>query len=137
MSRPVLRYALLVLESPCGHGRGQLALRFARAALARGHRVTRVFFYSDGVLQADLQATPPQDEPDAVAQWRELALANGIELVVCIAAALRRGVLDEGERERYGRPAANLDPAFVLSGLGQLAEAALDCDRLVTFGGGA
>ncbi len=130
-----MRYALLVLAAPQSSAASQGALRFARAALARGHTVSRVFFYGEGVHNATALAVPPQDEVDTVAQWRDFALANGIELVVCIAAALRRGLLDEGERERYERTAANLDPAFVLSGLGQLAEAALESDRVITFGG--
>lgn len=130
-----MRYALLILEAPWSRGASHTALRFAQAALQRGHGISRVFFYGDGVHNGSALATPPQDEADLVAAWREFALANGIELVVCVAAALRRGVLDEGERDRYGKAAANLDPAFVLSGLGQLAAAALEADRILTFGG--
>lgn len=130
-----MRYALLVLEAPYARGASHGALRFARAVLARGHTVSRVFFYGDGVHNGSALAVPPQDEQDLVAGWRDFALANGIELVVCIAAGLRRGVLDENERDRYERAAANLDPAFVLSGLGQLAESALEADRIITFGG--
>ncbi|MCY1175138.1 putative sulfurtransferase DsrE [compost metagenome] len=55
--------------------------------------------------------------------------------VVCIAAALRRGVLNPEEARRYERPAANLAEGWELSGLGQLHEAAQMADRLVSFGG--
>ncbi len=130
-----MRYALLVLEAPGSHAASHTALRFARAALARGHRIQRVFFYSDGVHNGSALAVVPQDEPELGTEWRQFALTHGVELVVCIAAALRRGLLDETERDRYERSAANLDPAFVLSGLGQLAEATLDAERIVTFGG--
>ncbi len=130
-----MRYALLVLEAPHARGAGHGALRFARAAVARGHTISRVFFYGDGVHNGSALATPPQDEQDLVAAWHEFALTHGIELAVCVAAALRRGVLDEGERDRYARAAANLDPAFVLTGLGQLAAAVLETDRIITFGG--
>ena len=130
-----MRYALLVLEAPHARGASHGALRFARAAVDRGHTVHRVFFYGDGVHNGSSLATPPQDEQDLVGEWRNFALTNGIELAVCVAAALRRGVLDDNERDRYERAAANLDPAFVLTGLGQLAEAALEADRIVTFGG--
>lgn len=130
-----MRYALLVLEAPHTRGSSQAALRFARAAIARGHVVSRVFFYGDGVQAGSTLATPPQDETNPADAWRSFALAHNIELVACIASALRRGILDEGERQRYQRAAANLDPAFVLSGLGQLAEAALTTDRMITFGG--
>lgn len=130
-----MHYDLLVLDAPWSRQSAHTALRFARAAVSRGHRVSRVFFYADGVHAGSAITTPPQDETDVTQEWRELALAHGIELIVCIAAALRRGVLDTGERDRYEKAAANLDPAFVLSGLGQLAESALHADRLVTFGG--
>lgn len=130
-----MRYALLVLDAPWSRQSAHTALRFARAAIARGHAVTRVFFYADGVHAGSALASPPQDEQDTVAEWRKLALANGTELLVCIAAGLRRGILDTDEAARHEKPAANLDPAFVLTGLGQLADAALEADRLVTFGG--
>lgn len=132
-----MRYALLVLDAPDSRAAAGSALRFARAATARGHAVPRVFFYGDGVLAGNALSVPPQDETDLRAGWRAFAQANGTELVVCIAAALRRGVLDEGERGRYEKSAASLDPAFSLAGLGQLADAALGCDRLLTFGGPA
>lgn len=130
-----MRYTLLVLEAPHTRSSSLAALRFAQAAIARGHTVSPVFFYGDGVHAASALATPPQDETDPTAAWRHFALEHGIELVACIASALRRGLLDDNERQRYQRPAANLDPAFILSGLGQLATAALETDRTITFGG--
>ncbi len=129
-----MRYALLILDAPASRAAAASALRFARAAVARGHVVSRVFFYGDGVLIGSQLATPPQDEPDLRLAWRDFAQENRSELIICIAAALRRGVLDTHEQERYARPAANLDSAFTLAGLGQLADAALTCDRLLTFG---
>ncbi len=50
----------------------------------------------------------PQDEQDIAAQWRTFIEAHRLDAVVCIAAALRRGVLDEAEANRYQRPAVNL-----------------------------
>ena len=55
--------------------------------------------------------------------------------MVCIAAALRRGVLNAEEAQRYGTSAANLEAPWELSGLGQLHEAAQTADRLLCFGG--
>ena len=56
-------------------------------------------------------------------------------MVVCIAAALKRGILNQEEAERYEKPAHNLRDGFAISGLGQLVDAALMSDRLITFGG--
>ena len=55
--------------------------------------------------------------------WAKLAEEHKVDLVVCVAAALRRGIKDE-----------NLAAGFRISGLGQLVEAGIQADRLVTFG---
>ena len=96
--------------------------------------IYRVFFYHDGVYTGNGAIAPPQDEPDIRQMWSSLAAANQIELIVCIASALRRGVLDRTEADRYEKSNANLDSSFTISGLGQLIDAGLNADRLVTFG---
>ncbi|MDF5817939.1 sulfurtransferase complex subunit TusD [Pseudomonas aeruginosa] len=99
------------------------------------HEIVRLFFYQDGVHSASANVVSGQDEFDLPAAWRELVERNGLDAVVYIAAALRRGVLNAEEAERYGRPGANLGAPWELSGLGQLHEAAQSADRLVCFGG--
>ena len=111
------------------------ALRFAEAVLAGGHQINRLFFYQDAVSIASNSQVPAQDEFDLPAAWREFIERHQLEAVVCIAAALRRGLLDSQEAQRYGRPAATLASGYCLSGLGQLHEAAQQADRLVCFGG--
>lgn len=86
------------------------------------------------MLTGTLLANPPQDEPDLYRAWHELSDSHGVELVVCISACLRRGIVNESEAARYEKPSHNLAPGFVLSGLGQLVEAGLESDRLITFG---
>lgn len=111
------------------------ALLFAQAALAGGHEIVRLFFYQDGVYSASNSVVAPQDEQDIARQWREFVSAHQLDGVVCIAAALRRGVLNTEEATRYQRSAANLDAPWALSGLGQLHDAAQAADRLICFGG--
>jgi len=79
---------------------------------------------------------PPQDDRNIQKNWSELADKYKLDLVVCIAAAQRRGILDEGEAKRHGKGegAANIAPGFRISGLGQLIEAGIEADRLVVFG---
>lgn len=129
----VLRFALLVQGPPYGSEASAQALLFAQALLARGHRLSQVFFYQDGIYNANGYVSPASDEVDLVAQWRTLAVAQGIQLDVCVAAAQQRGVLDAAEAQDAGKTGHNLAAPFVLSGLGQLAEAALGADRLVQF----
>ena len=111
------------------------ALLFAQAALAGGHEIVRLFFYQDGVYNASNSLVTPQDEPDLARQWRDFVSEHQLDAVVCIAAALRRGVLDTAEAQRYQRSAINVDAPWELSGLGQLHDAVQDADRLICFGG--
>lgn len=95
----------------------------------------RLFFYQDGVHSASDNIVTPQDEPDLPAQWRTFVNEHQLDGVVCIAAALRRGVLNQEEAARYQRPAVNLSAPWELSGLGQLHDAVQAADRLICFGG--
>ncbi len=129
-----MRFAI-ALFAPGHAPSSRRALRFAQAALAGGHEITRLFFYQDGVHSAASNPVSPQDELDLPSEWREFVKSHQLDAVVCIAAALRRGVLNREEAERHGKPAANLDAPWELSGLGQLHEAAQMADRLISFGG--
>ena len=128
-----MRYSLLVQGPPYSRQASHSALRFARALLARGHELESVFFYHDGVYNAARLAAPPQDEPHLVDAWRALHDEYGTRLQVCIAAALRRGLLDEREASRHGKAGHSVEPPFELTGLGQLIDLGLGSDRLVTF----
>ncbi|MES2821833.1 MAG: sulfurtransferase complex subunit TusD [Pseudomonadota bacterium] len=125
----------IALFAPAHAPASRRALRFAQAALAGGHQIVRLFFYQDGVHSASANAVVGQDEVDITAQWRSFLQEQRLDGVVCIAAALRRGVLDTEEAQRYQRPAVNLGTGWELSGLGQLHEAAQQADRLICFGG--
>lgn len=129
-----MKFAIAVF-SPAHAPSSRRALRFAQAVLAGGHEIVRLFFYQDGVHSASANVVAPQDETDIAAQWRDFISEQQLDAVVCIAAALRRGVLNDEEANRYQRPAANLPAPWELSGLGQLHEAAQLADRLVCFGG--
>lgn len=127
-------FSVHVLAPPYSHQSNLTALQFCRAVLQQGHQLKRVFFSGDGVLSASRLGVPPQDEINLYQEWLTLHEEQGVELVVCISACLRRGMVNASEAERYQLPAANLDERFVVAGLGQLVDAALESDRLVTFG---
>lgn len=133
MASQGLTYALMVQGSPYSQQASHSALRFAEALPAQGHCVATVFFYHDGVYNAASMMTPPRDEPHLLERWRALHQAQQCELLVCVASAVRRGLLDEGEARRHGHPHPTLEAPFELTGLGQLMQAALHHDRLITF----
>ena len=129
-----MKFSILINEGPYTHQASDSAYQFAKAVLAKGHEIFRIFFYHDGVNNATRLTTPPQDDRNIVNRWSKLADEHKLDLVVCVAAAQRRGIVDEGEAKRNGKDATNLAPGFRISGLGQLIEAGIQSDRLVTFG---
>ncbi len=129
-----MKLAVLVNEGPYQHQAADSAYQFIQAALDSGHEVSRVFFYHDGVNNGSRLTTPPQDDRHIQKRWSVLAAEKNVDLVLCVAACQRRGLVDEGERDRNGKDATNIAEGFRISGLGQLIEAAIESDRLITFG---
>ncbi|MDB6062106.1 MAG: sulfurtransferase TusD [Verrucomicrobiaceae bacterium] len=127
-------FALMVLGAPASSQCPQTALTFARAAIDAGHRVLRVFFFHDGVHCGSNLLVPPADQHSVAMHWSELAAQQNIDLVVCVASALKRGIVDAAESRRYDKAANNLHAGFELSGLGQWVDACINADRVVTFG---
>ena len=118
-----MKFGILVNEGPFTHQASDSAYRFVLAALEKGHEIYRVFFYHDGVHNANKLSEPQSDDRDLVKLWSALGKEHELDLVVCVAAALRRGVKDD-----------ILADGFRISGLGQLIEAGVESDRLVVFG---
>ena len=129
-----MKYTIMVNEGPYQHQSADTALQFTRAALEKGHEIFRVFFYHDGVNNGTRLSVPPADDRLIQKSWSELAEKHGLDLVICIAAAQRRGIMDADEAKRQGMDANNIAPGFRISGLGQLVEGGIQSDRLVVFG---
>ncbi len=118
-----MKFGILVNEGPFQHQASDSAYLFTKAALEKGHEIYRVFFYYDGVNNANKLSEPQADDRDLVKLWSALAQEHKVDLVVCVAAALRRGIKDD-----------ILAPGFRISGLGQLIESGIVADRQITFG---
>jgi tRNA 2-thiouridine synthesizing protein D len=118
-----MKIGVLVNEGPFTHQASDSAYHFTKAAIEKGHDVMRVFFYYDGVNNANKLSEPQSDDRNLVKMWGELANEHNLDLVVCVAAALRRGIKDE-----------ILADGFRISGLGQLIELGMAADRMVVFG---
>jgi tRNA 2-thiouridine synthesizing protein D len=129
-----MKLAVMVNEGPYQHQSADSAYQFTKAALDKGHEITRVFFYHDGVNNGTRYGVPPQDDRNITQLWSELSRKHSLDLVVCVAAAQRRGILDADEAKRHGKSGDNIADGFRISGLGQLIEAGIQADRLVVFG---
>jgi len=127
-----LHYTLLIKSAPFDDETNETAAAFAAAVLAAGHKIDRVFFYQDAVLIASDTLTPPQGQQPLHSHWAKLKEQYPLPLQVCIANALRRGILDDSEASRYDK-IKTLSEGFELCGLGEMAEAMKQSDRLITF----
>jgi tRNA 2-thiouridine synthesizing protein D len=125
-----MNFALAVYGPPVSSAAPELAWRFATAALDAGHAVSRVFFYADGVHNANCMQQPAPGEAPPRQRWLSLA-ERGVALSVCANSALRRGLLDA----EYATDAscALVRAPFELCGLGQFAAAAARADRVISF----
>jgi len=117
-----MKFGILILEGPYNHQAADSAYHFIQAALAKGHEISGIFFYHDGVYNASKLLDPPQDDRHIGKRYEELG-EKGIDVIVCVAAGKRRGLVD-----------ANLLNKTRISGLGQLGVMADESDRLITFG---
>ena len=129
-----MKFGIVVNEGPYQHEAADTAYHFSKAALDKGHEIFRVFFYHDGVNNGTRLTTPPQDDRNITKRWTALAEEHDLDLVLCVAAAQRRGIIDAAQAKRNGKDADNLAPGFRISGLGQLIEAGIESDRLMVFG---
>ncbi|MEM7206882.1 MAG: sulfurtransferase complex subunit TusD [Pseudomonadota bacterium] len=129
-----MKFGILVNEGPYTHQASDSAYHFTEAALSAGHEIVRVFFYHDGVNNGTRLGTPPTDDRNITERWSTLAEKHNLELILCVAAAQRRGLLDADEAKRAGKDTDNMAPGFNISGLGQLVDAGIQADRLIVFG---
>ena len=67
-----------------------------------------MFFYHDGVNNGTRLSVPPADDRLLQKEWSELSKEHGLDMVLCIAAAQRRGVMDEYEAKLQGLDANNI-----------------------------
>jgi tRNA 2-thiouridine synthesizing protein D len=128
-------YSLLVLSSPCSGQGSATAVQFAQAVMERGHQIHHIFFLDEGTLAGAAATVTPQDETNSVELWASFGNRHNIELLLCVSSALKRGLVNAAEAQRYEKEAATVHRAFEIAGLGQLIDATFTSDRMITFGG--
>ncbi len=129
-----MKFSIVVYAAPASSEAAGSAYRFTRALLDEGHEIHRLFFFSDGVHNANRLTVAAQDEINLPAEWHRLIENYELDSVVCVSSAIKRGVINSEEAERYELDADSLYSSSGIAGLGQLVDAALQSDRLVQFG---
>ena len=126
-----MNFCIAVHGAPYGSYAHQRALKLARSVLTCGHGITRIFFYHEAVTVALATAVAPQDEFDARRAWVDFHNETGVELSVCIANGVKRGVLSASEANRHEIQSHTLEAPFELVGLGQLIDGCLTAERYI------
>ena len=93
-----------------------------------------MFFFSDGVHNASSLAITPQDEPSIQMQWDKLIKQYDLDAVACVSSAIKRGIINAQEANRYDLESVSINDSSEIAGLGQLVDAVLLSDRTVNFG---
>ncbi|MFZ2727618.1 MAG: sulfurtransferase complex subunit TusD [Methylococcaceae bacterium] len=129
-----MKFAIQINSSPYQNNTAYCGYQFICEALAQGHDIIRVFFYHEGVYHAFHYNSPADDELNQTRLWSQLAKTHNIDLVVCISAAQRRGLLSHEEASQQGKKDNDVAEGFRLAGLGQWLEATLMAERFLVFG---
>lgn len=129
-----MKISIQINASPYQHQAADSAWHFIQAAILAGHEVYRVFFYHDGIYNALRDSRPPGDERDIVKRWSKLHSEQGVDLVICVSSAQRRGMLEHSVAKKVGGYDNAVADGFRIAGLGLLMEAVIEADRHITFG---
>jgi tRNA 2-thiouridine synthesizing protein D len=128
-----MKYLIQINTAPCQSQVVENAYQFIKAALLLGHQILRVFFYQDGIFNGLTEYCLPEEQRNITRRWSALAKEFGVDLVLCVSAAARRG-LSLYDSEQTTEIAQKLAPGFRLGGLGLWMEAGLEADRFLVFG---
>ncbi|PVX42687.1 tRNA 2-thiouridine synthesizing protein D [Pasteurella langaaensis DSM 22999] len=126
-----MRYVIAVKNSVYGAQGAFSAYQLAQEIVERGHEISQIFFWQDGVSNANDFVHPANDEFNLVKAWQEFSQQYNIPLHLCISASQRRGIVDNLTALLPSQ--RNLADYFVLAGLGEFMQATLEADRVVTL----
>lgn len=116
-----MKIGVMVLEGPYQHQAVDSAYHFTKAALARGHEITGIFLFTDGVNNANRYIKPPGERN--INEMLEELGQKGVPIIACSACARFRGLRKDMTSE-----------SIIASGLGSLADFITAADRFITFG---
>jgi tRNA 2-thiouridine synthesizing protein D len=128
-----MNYTILVTGASYGTQNASTAFLFCKALVETQNILHSVFFYCDGVLNANNMITPATDEFDLVKAWQKLNKKHKVNLYVCNSAALRRGIIEDEKILNMNVKKGNLAPSFQITGLLELANSIKICDRIIQF----
>lgn len=128
-----MKYAIIIMSSFYSTQNSISALLFARALIKRKHQLISVFFYSDGVFNANKKNITEDNEINLIHSWKRLSVDFNIRICVCVKSAFQRGLIFREDFKKVKNSQELLDSKFKLSGLLVFAEITQQCDRILQF----
>lgn len=125
-----MNFSLAIYCSPLDTEKSETAFHFAREIISKGHKIYRIFFFSEGVLTA-------VNNSSLALRWQEFITSENVEAIVCVASAKKHGVTPSSSlitAKNISSDEAELLSGFEIGGLGQLIDASIHSDRIITFG---
>lgn len=120
-----LHQIALVVTTPPHNNFTATAIDMAKSIISMPEtQLVGVFFYQDGVLNAQKDLSMPSDELQAVKAWQSIKLNYDVPLHLCVTAGEKRGLTDDDSR-------LNILDEFTISGLGELVELTTKADKVI------
>ena len=126
-----MNYVLAVKSPVYGKQGAYLAYQFAEALIEKGHVISQIFFFQDGVTNGKGLVYAANDEVDLTKCWQALSHRYNVPLHLCVAASQRRGVVDQITAKNSTQ--YNLANGFIIAGLGEFMAAVLTADRVISL----
>jgi len=120
------KFVILITASAQNSQSHLTAIKYINRLIERDESISCIFFYQDAIDVANTFNQPPSDEPELLKAWKEFTNTSKLELMSCVAASFRRGVIDKDEATNRKIDSANLSEHFSIAGLGQLSAALSD-----------
>jgi tRNA 2-thiouridine synthesizing protein D len=114
--------AFCVLSGPYSFEGSHTLIQLANAALAKGHQITGIFFFVDGVYNLNKKIKVESGSLDVPSGFKALA-DKGVKMVACSACSEYRGI-GEGD----------LVAGAEIGGLAMFSEFVDGAEKVVVFG---
>ncbi|QJC28734.1 sulfurtransferase complex subunit TusD [Enterobacteriaceae endosymbiont of Plateumaris consimilis] len=129
-----MTFSLLVMGSPYSTQNAYSAYFFTNAVIKEKHYVKSIFFYQDGIYNANKYIQLDNYEINLVKYWKNLSNKYHINLYICISSAIKRGMILDKNKILNNQLNHNLIASeFQITSLSILAKSILTCDRFIQF----
>ncbi|CAL4324076.1 sulfurtransferase complex subunit TusD [Buchnera aphidicola] len=127
-------YTILVMGSPHSTENAISAFLCAKCLLKnKKNNIKNIFFYGNGVLNANNMINTPIESINLVREWYQLSKFFFIKLYICISSAQEKGILSNEMSKSLGFLHGNLHKGFYLTGLSTLVYSMLSSDHFLQF----